>query len=77
VKQNIFNIIIKNWTSGNSNIDKFIQSTQLSHHNYKALKWIPYDKFYDIEYILQKVGLVKSIEHVELKYEVMKINLWL
>src|SRR3954451_5286487 len=43
----------KNWTSGNNDIDKFIQNTQLSAHfdEKKALEWIPYDKFYDIEYI--------------------------
>ena len=45
----------KNWTSGNNDIDKFIQDTQLSVHTnseiYKALEWIPYDRFYDIKYI--------------------------
>ena len=40
------------WTSGNVDIDKFIQDTQLSANNYKkVLEWIPYDRFYDIEYI--------------------------
>ncbi|CAB4437980.1 unnamed protein product [Rhizophagus irregularis] len=42
----------KNWTSGNSNIDKFIQDVQLSATNYReVLEWIPYNKFYDVEYI--------------------------
>jgi hypothetical protein len=44
----------ESWTSGNDNIDKFIQGTQLSaHHDNrgKALEWIPYDRFNDIEYI--------------------------
>src|ERR1700733_13602758 len=42
----------KNWTSGNVDIDKFIQDTQLSANYYdKVLEWIPYDRFYDIEYI--------------------------
>ncbi|POG67170.1 kinase-like domain-containing protein, partial [Rhizophagus irregularis DAOM 181602=DAOM 197198] len=42
----------KNWTSGNNDIDKFIQDTQLSATNYeKVLEWIPYNKLYDIEYI--------------------------
>src|SRR5579859_387318 len=42
----------KNWTSGNDDIDKFIQHTQLSADNYfQVLEWIPYDRFYDIEYI--------------------------
>ena len=40
------------WTSGNVDIDKFIQDTQLSaNYRYKVLEWIPYDRFYDIEYI--------------------------
>ncbi|PKK55878.1 hypothetical protein RhiirC2_801263 [Rhizophagus irregularis] len=42
-----------NWTSGNDDIDKFIQNIQLSSHNIlkKALEWILYDKFYNIKYI--------------------------
>ncbi|RGB21257.1 hypothetical protein C1646_778553 [Rhizophagus diaphanus] len=43
------------WTSGNDNIDKFIQDTQLSVHNdievSQVLEWIPYDRLYDIKYI--------------------------
>uniref|UniRef100_U9UHY4 Uncharacterized protein n=1 Tax=Rhizophagus irregularis (strain DAOM 181602 / DAOM 197198 / MUCL 43194) TaxID=747089 RepID=U9UHY4_RHIID len=43
----------KNWTSGNDNIDKFIQDTQLSAHDIakEALEWIPYNRFYNIKYI--------------------------
>src|SRR3954464_8784194 len=43
----------ENWTSGNYDIDKFIQNTQLSAHSdvKEALEWIPYDRFYDISYI--------------------------
>src|SRR5947207_340840 len=43
----------KNWTSGNNDIDKFIQDTQLSAHDYAsvALEWIPYDRFHGIIYI--------------------------
>ena len=42
----------ENWTSGNVDIDKFIQDTQLSADNEcKVLEWIPYDKFRDIQYI--------------------------
>ncbi|GES73217.1 kinase-like domain-containing protein [Rhizophagus clarus] len=41
-----------NWTSNNSDIDKFIQNNQLSAKNeHQLLEWIPYDRFYDIEYI--------------------------
>ena len=42
----------KNWTSGNDDIDKFIQDTQLSASGYyEVLEWIPYNRFYDIKYI--------------------------
>ncbi|EXX59361.1 hypothetical protein RirG_189740 [Rhizophagus irregularis DAOM 197198w] len=43
----------ENWTSGNNDIDKFIQDSQLSAHDdaERALEWIPYDKFYNIRYI--------------------------
>jgi hypothetical protein len=42
----------KNWTSGNDDIDKLIQGTQLTAINYmEVLEWIPYNRFYDIEYI--------------------------
>ncbi|GET02152.1 kinase-like domain-containing protein [Rhizophagus clarus] len=40
------------WTSGNNDVDKFIQYTQLSAHNNAsdALEWIPFDRLYDIKY---------------------------
>ena len=46
-----------NWTSGNDDIDRFVQDTQLSvHDNYeifkKALEWISYDRFNNIICIL-------------------------
>ena len=42
----------KNWTSGNNDIDKFIQDSQLLAHDFTdKLEWIPYDRFYDIKYI--------------------------
>jgi hypothetical protein len=42
-----------NWTSGNDDINKFIQDTQLSAHNEirKAVEWISYNRFYNIKYI--------------------------
>jgi hypothetical protein len=45
----------KNWTSGNNDIDKFIQSIQLLAHNNvsDALEWIPYERFHDIRYITE------------------------
>ena len=40
------------WTSGNVDIDKFIQETQLSaNKSFEAIEWVPYDRFYDIKYI--------------------------
>jgi hypothetical protein len=49
---NRFQQNFKNWTSGNDNIDKFIQRTQLSANNFRVvLEWMPYDRFYDIKYI--------------------------
>ncbi|GBB99197.1 hypothetical protein RclHR1_34410002 [Rhizophagus clarus] len=59
------------WTSGNNDIDKFIQGTQLSDHIYNsnkfhALEWIPYNKFYDITYVakggFEKVYRTKWID---------------
>ena len=42
----------KNWTSGNDDIDKFIQHTQLSANGHSnVLEWVPYDRFYDIKFI--------------------------
>src|SRR5580698_8985339 len=58
----------ENWTSGNVDIDKFIQDTQLSANDcLKVLEWIPYDRFYDIKYIAKggfgkvyKAGQIKN-----------------
>jgi hypothetical protein len=50
----------ENWTSGDDDIDKFIQNTQLSIHgnNYnlfkQVLEWMSYDRFYNIKYIVKK-----------------------
>ncbi|RGB37711.1 kinase-like domain-containing protein, partial [Rhizophagus diaphanus] len=41
-----------NWTSGNRDIDKFIQETQLSaKQHFNILEWISYESFRDIKYI--------------------------
>ena len=46
--QNDFN----KWTSGNKEIDKFIQNFQLNAINrLEVLEWIPYEKFSDIEFL--------------------------
>ncbi|GBC41343.1 kinase-like domain-containing protein [Rhizophagus irregularis DAOM 181602=DAOM 197198] len=42
----------KNWTSGNKNIDEFIQQSQLNAVHYKKyFEWIPFENFRDIVYI--------------------------
>src|SRR5436305_10037743 len=42
------------WTSGNKNIDKFIQDTQLlAALCCNFLEWIPYNRFNDIKYIAE------------------------
>src|SRR5579862_3604565 len=42
----------ENWTSGNVDIDKFIQDVQLSAEYFrKVLEWIPYGRFRNIKYI--------------------------
>ncbi|PKC57357.1 kinase-like protein [Rhizophagus irregularis] len=42
----------KNWTSGNHNIDEFIQKTQLKAKNSRSvIEWIEYDKFEDVVYL--------------------------
>src|SRR5579862_2903160 len=42
----------KNWTSGNKNIDEFIQQAQLNAvHYHKCLEWIPFEKFQNVAYI--------------------------
>ncbi|RIB14661.1 kinase-like domain-containing protein [Gigaspora rosea] len=41
-----------NWTSGNDDIDKFIQQTQLYAKNFsEIIEWISFDKFTNIKYL--------------------------
>jgi hypothetical protein len=51
----------ENWTSGNDDIDKFIQDTQLTAHDdvKEALEWVPYNRFNSITYI-EKIGVYKA-----------------
>jgi hypothetical protein len=57
----------KNWTSGNDDIDKFIQKTQLSIQAHYidskvsdiVLEWIPYNRFNNIKNI-EKIGVFKA-----------------
>src|SRR5689334_16970436 len=42
----------KNWTSGNNDIDEFIQNAQIkAKNNSEVLEWIEYDGFENIEYL--------------------------
>jgi len=42
----------KNWTSGNRDIDEFIQQTQLKAKRWReVIEWIEYDRFENIEYL--------------------------
>ncbi|CAB4421458.1 unnamed protein product [Rhizophagus irregularis] len=42
----------KNWTSGNNEVDKFIQRIQLKAKEYREiLEWIEYDRFENVEYL--------------------------
>src|SRR6266498_4517214 len=69
----------ENWTSGNVDIDKFIQDTQLSANNSKkVLEWMPYDRFYDIEYIAKggfgKVYRANRIDGYIWKWDIKNQN---
>ncbi|GES73337.1 kinase-like domain-containing protein [Rhizophagus clarus] len=60
-----FQLNFEKWTSGNNIIDEFIQNSQLSaHNNAEFLEWIPYDRFYDIEYITEsdEIRIAKWID---------------
>ena len=42
----------KNWTSGNHDIDEYIQNSQLKAKCHEeVLEWIEYDKFENVEYL--------------------------
>ena len=42
----------QNWTSGNHNIDEFIQKTQLkARNNYEVMEWVEYNRFENVEYL--------------------------
>jgi hypothetical protein len=50
------------WTSGNEEIDKFIQNTQLQAVNrYEVLEWIPYDQLRNIKHFAEgENGIIYS-----------------
>ncbi|UZO10202.1 uncharacterized protein OCT59_001800 [Rhizophagus irregularis] len=57
----------KNWTSGNKDIDEFIQQSQLNAVYYKKyLEWMPFENFKDITYITRGgFGKIYSAEWPE------------
>ncbi|GBB99045.1 hypothetical protein RclHR1_00340036 [Rhizophagus clarus] len=59
----------KNWTSGNHDIDRFIQNTQLSVHKSceisSALEWIPYKRLCEIKYVKKKFGTICSANWID------------
>ena len=57
----------KNWTSGNKNIDEFIQHSQLNALSYlNCLEWIPFEKFQNVTYITKGgFGKIYSAEWPE------------
>ncbi|EXX74727.1 Cdc15p [Rhizophagus irregularis DAOM 197198w] len=60
----IFQPNFKNWTSGNHDVDEFIQKAQLKAERHtKIIEWIEYDKFDDVEY-LAKGGFGTTFEAV-------------
>src|SRR6266536_1521450 len=67
------------WSSDNIDIDKFIQDTQLSAiYYFQVLEWIPYDRFYDIEFIAKggfgKVYRAKWIDGWIRKWDIENQN---
>ncbi|RIA80469.1 kinase-like domain-containing protein [Glomus cerebriforme] len=71
----------KNWTSGNSDVDKLIQESQLNAKtHYEKLEWIEYNRFYDIEYIT-KGGFGKIYRAFWkdglIEYWIYEINQWI
>ncbi|GBC31943.2 kinase-like domain-containing protein [Rhizophagus irregularis DAOM 181602=DAOM 197198] len=51
-KSQYFKQNFKNWTSGNHNVDEFIQKAQLKAKNIdQVIEWVEYDKFENVEYL--------------------------
>ena len=48
----VFQQNFENWTSGNHDVDEFIQKAQLKAKKYKqVIEWIEYDRFENVEYL--------------------------
>ena len=74
--QNDFN----KWTSGNKEIDEFIQNFQSNAtRRQEVLEWIPYEKFSDIEYLAKGgFGTVHKAEWIDgyILYWNTNVNKW-
>ncbi len=82
----IFKENFKNWTSGNDNIDKFIQEAQLNaKEHWQVLEWIDYNKFINVKYIARggfgtvytaiwKDGYISSWHHINKVWDRDKQN---
>src|ERR1043166_4027868 len=54
----------ENWTSGNHDVDEFIQKAQLKATNYSEIvEWIEYERFENVEY-LAKGGFGTTYKHI-------------
>jgi hypothetical protein len=70
----LFQPNFKNWTSGNNDVDEFIQKAQLKAKNGKqVIEWIEYDKFEDVKY-LAKCGFGTTFKAVWRYGPILKIN---
>jgi hypothetical protein len=68
----------KNWTSGNSDVDKLIKESQFNAKNsYEKLEWIEYNRFEDIEYIAKGgFGLVNKAIWKDGEIRYYEANQW-
>ena len=57
----------KNWTSGNVEVDKLIQHSQLNAvHHKKCLEWVPFENFQNVTYVTRGgFGKIYSAEWPE------------
>ena len=76
----------QNWTSGNHDIDEYIQKTQLKARNRKeVIEWVEYDRFENVEYLAKggfgttykaiwKDGLIRHWDSENNQWNRFKIN---
>jgi hypothetical protein len=76
----------ENWTSGNNQVDKFIQNAQLKAKNHdEILEWIEYNRFENVEYLAKggfgtihkaiwKDGFIEQWDFINNKWKRIKRN---